>query len=70
MKNPIEDDRQTPVDEAGHPSLELLIRQQGVHPVADIRELMGDFWPEDESIDDFLAALHKWRGHDRSDCAA
>lgn len=27
------------------------------------RDFLGNFWPEDESLDDFLAALHDWRGH-------
>jgi hypothetical protein len=33
----------------------------------DASVLHGDFWPEEESIEDFLAALHAWRGHKRSD---
>jgi hypothetical protein len=32
--------------------------------------LHGDFWPEEESIEDFLAALDAWRGHKRSDSRA
>jgi hypothetical protein len=32
--------------------------------------LHGDFWPEDESIEDFLAALQEWRGKKRADPAA
>ena len=52
------------------PTLEELIAQQGKGPVHDVRVLHGDFWPEDESIEDFLAALHAWRGHDRADRAA
>jgi hypothetical protein len=31
-----------------------LARQQGVEPIRDIKELQGDFWPEDESVDEFL----------------
>jgi hypothetical protein len=26
----------------------------------------GGFWPEEESIDDFLLALHEWRGHKKA----
>jgi len=40
-----------------------VVCQQFAHPA----DLVGDFWPEDE---DFLKALHEWRGHDRSDRAA
>lgn len=47
----------------GHPSIADLKRAKGTIPTSDPRELIGDFWPEDESIDDFLAALREWRGH-------
>jgi hypothetical protein len=33
-------------------------------------DLLGDFWPEEEPIEDFLKALHEWRGHDRRPRAA
>jgi hypothetical protein len=48
------------------PTLEELIAQQGKGPVTDLAALHGDFWPEDERIEDFLAALHEWRGHGKS----
>jgi hypothetical protein len=40
--------------------IRLLAEQQGVHPIADFGSLLGG-WPEDESIDGFLAALRDWR---------
>jgi len=43
---------------------------QGTRPITDVSSLHGDFWPEEERIEDFLAALHEWRGHRRSDPAA
>ena len=49
------------------PSLEKIIAQQGKGPVTNLAALHGDFWPEEESIDDFLVALHEWRGHKRAD---
>ena len=55
---------------AGHPSIQELVAEQGTTFRADPAELLGDFWPEEESIEDFLRALHEWRGHDRSDRAA
>ena len=55
---------------AGHPSIEELVADQGTKFPADPAELLGDFWPEEESIEDFLRALSEWRGHDRSDRAA
>jgi len=54
----------------GHPSIEELVAEQGTVFPADPRELLGDFWPEEESIEDFLAALHEWRGHRKTDRAA
>ena len=53
-----------------NPSLDELIAQQGKGPITDVSVLHGNFWPEEESIEDFLAALHEWRGHRRADSAA
>jgi len=39
------------------------MQEQGVGPIEDPTELLGDFWPSDEPIDRFLDALHEWRGH-------
>lgn len=47
----------------GHPTIDELIAEQGVMFPRDPRELLGDFWPADESVDDFLCALREWRGH-------
>lgn len=45
------------------PSLDETIAQQGRGPITDLSILHGDFWPGQEPIEDFLAALHEWRGH-------
>jgi hypothetical protein len=55
---------------AGHPSIEELKAAQGTIPTQDPRELFGSVWPDEEDIDDFLAALHEWRGHTETDQAA
>ena len=52
------------------PSLDELVAQQGKGPISDLSLLRGNFWPEEESIDDFLSALHEWRGHKQADPAA
>jgi hypothetical protein len=52
------------------PSLDEIIAQQGKGPVNDLSTLHGGFWPEEESIEEFLAALDEWRGHKRADPAA
>jgi hypothetical protein len=44
-----------------HIDVQALARQQGVEPIQDPDVLRGDFWPEDESIDDFLQALRASR---------
>ena len=45
------------------PEIDLaeLAQQQGVAPVQRFEDLLGDFWPEDESIEEFLA----WLRHER-----
>lgn len=41
--------------------LETLAAQQGVEPVNDFDESLGDFWPDDETPDEFIAAVREWR---------
>jgi hypothetical protein len=54
----------------GYPDAEELTATQGLTFLRDPHILLGDFWPEEESIDDFLNAMHEWRGHARTDPAA
>ncbi len=54
----------------GHPSVEQLLEEQGTGPIADVSVLHGDFWPEEESIEEFLETLREWRGHARTNPAA
>jgi hypothetical protein len=54
----------------GHPPIDELMIEQGTGPITDVSVLHGDFWPQEESIEDFLATLHEWRGHQRTDPAA
>ena len=54
----------------GHPSVEELMAAQGTGPITDVSTLLGDFWPEEETIEEFLETLHEWRGHKRRDPAA
>ena len=44
-------------------TLEQLIAEQGVTPIQNIDELVGDFWPEDEGPDDFVNWLREQRRH-------
>ena len=54
----------------GHPTVDELVAEQGVEFPRDPRDLLGNFWPEEESIDDFLSAMREWRGHAKTDPAA
>jgi hypothetical protein len=42
-----------------------LAERQGVKPVREIKELQGDFWPEEESVDEFLAWVRATRQQDK-----
>jgi hypothetical protein len=44
--------------------LDRLAAEQDVTAVADFDSLLGDFWPEDESADDFIAQVRSWRRED------
>jgi len=54
----------------GHPTVEELVVEQQLTFPRDPRDLLGDFWPEQESIDEFLTAMREWRGHTKTDPAA
>jgi hypothetical protein len=42
--------------------LRRLIVQRGITPITlDQLRAMGDLWPENESVDDFIAAVREWR---------
>lgn len=45
--------------------IETLAKRQGVRPLSfDSLRAKADFWPEDESIDDFIATIRRWRDED------
>jgi hypothetical protein len=39
-------------------------QRSGCEPVQRLDDLWGDFWPEDESVDDFISAVRCWRRED------
>jgi Arc/MetJ-type ribon-helix-helix transcriptional regulator len=41
--------------------LEARIKQHGIQPLVDGTELYGDFWPEDQSVNEFLEAIDRQR---------
>jgi len=47
--------------------LRKLIDEQGIKPITlEQLHAMGDLWPEDESVDDFIAAVREWRREGRN----
>lgn len=46
-------------------TLEQLIQAQQTQPVTDITSLGGNFWPKDESADDFVGYIYQQRHKDR-----
>ena len=48
--------------------VETLAKQQGAGPLDFARaRRLGRFWPQDESIDDFVATVRRWRIGDVSE---
>lgn len=45
----------------GHHTVDQLAIEQGTGPIEDALLLRGDFWPEEESVNEFLAAVDRWR---------
>lgn len=41
--------------------LERLAAEQGVQPITDLASLRANFWPKDESVDDFVQSLRERR---------
>ena len=43
------------------PGLDDLARLQGVQPVAQVSDLQGNFWPEEETDEEIIATVRQWR---------
>ncbi|HEV7906360.1 MAG TPA: hypothetical protein VGO96_21150 [Pyrinomonadaceae bacterium] len=50
-----------------HAQARELARQQGVKPICNIEDLRSKFWPEEESVDEFLALVRAIRQQDISE---
>ncbi len=46
-------------------TVEQLIEEQGVRPVANLKDLTVDFWPDEERADDFIDYIYQQRVEDR-----
>jgi phage terminase small subunit len=60
QRNPITHD-DVSAAEAARRELERLAAEQGVRPITDFDSLRADFWPEDESVDDFVRTVRERR---------
>jgi len=56
QRNPIVRDDASAVEVARR-LLEKLAAEQGVQPITDFESLRADFWPEGESMDDFVRTI-------------
>ncbi|HJT75646.1 MAG TPA: hypothetical protein VJ739_00435 [Gemmataceae bacterium] len=45
---------------------EALAVQQGVKPIANPEELFADFWPAEETADQLVQAVRRWRREGRA----
>jgi hypothetical protein len=45
--------------------LDALAQSQGAPLAVHAQDLIGDFWPEDESCDEFIASTRRWRREGR-----
>ena len=48
-----------------HQELEAIAKKQGTQPLKHIEDLYGDFWPEDETADDFVRMMRQWRNESK-----
>jgi len=52
----------SPEQIAARAKLEKMIQERGVKPMTlEQLRAMGDLWPEDEEVDEFLATVRQWR---------
>ena len=49
-----------------HDRVRAMARRQGVKPVQRIEDLQGDFWPEEQSVDEFLALVKSIRRNEQN----
>lgn len=55
-------EQRTPEQREALARLQKLAEEQGVKPLTlETIKAMGSVWPEDESVDDFIAAVQEWR---------
>jgi hypothetical protein len=58
------EEKRTESPEESHARARELARRQGVEPIRSIEGLRGDFWPEEDSVDEFLSWVRTIRQDD------
>lgn len=61
QRNPIVHADVSAAAEAARKELERLAAERGVQPITDFDSLRADFWPENESVDDFVRTVRERR---------
>ncbi len=51
--------------EQAHARAHELAKRQGVEPIRSIEDLQGDFWLEEESVDEFMSWVRTIRQNDK-----
>jgi hypothetical protein len=41
--------------------IDKLASEQGIKPINNFEDLLGDFWPENEKSDEFIIAVQNWK---------
>ena len=60
QRNPIVHD-DVSAAQAARKKLERLAVEQGILPITDFDSLRADFWPENESVEDFVRTVRERR---------
>jgi hypothetical protein len=60
-KNVEEDETSASRADSARAALRELAKQQSIKPVTELSLLRGNFWPENESIDDLIKTVRAWR---------
>jgi hypothetical protein len=69
QRNPIEHDTIATL-EVARKELERLAAEQGLQPIVHLDSFRADFWPEEESVDDFVRTVRECRRNSEKEVKA
>jgi hypothetical protein len=61
VRTPTKQRAKNPSKPLPHIDPAAIAAQQGIKPIDNPDELYADFWPEEETADDFIQAVRQWR---------